>query len=588
MIPTLEERKTLIRTARGELPLDVLIGNVQVVNVYTGKVELGAIGISGGRIVTPYASGYQAKEIIDGGGRFAMPGFFDTHVHIDSTLVTPENLSFLIVPHGTTTMLVDPMEVSNVAGLKGFKALQNSRERLPYHIFWEVSSRVPTAPGLETTGGELGLEEVREILRWPETVSLGELDPSKVLGLSDEHLLKVEAAQDLRKICNGHAVGRVGRELAAYACGGLSDDHECVDYAEALTRLQLGMDVLIREGSTERNLELILKGMVEDGFYTSPHLMFCTDDKHPDEILEEGHIDFMVNRAIELGVPPVTAIQMATINAAKHFRIEHLVGSLTPGRWADIILADDLGHIVPSDVYVKGQHVAQNGHLLVTPPSSDYPAWICQTVKVSRGKQAADFALAAEGEKAIVWVIDLYPDQIINKRIQAELPVANGTVMPDVSRDILKLAVVERHGKNGNIGVTFVRGFGLQNGALASSVAHDHHNIIVAGTNDADMVACVQAIEEMQGGLAIASSGEVLGELPLPIAGLMSDAPVETVIETLGEINGIYKKLGGTLPAPFMTISFIGLPTVPDLGLTDKGLVDVLAHKLIDSFVTSE
>ncbi|MFZ5912570.1 MAG: adenine deaminase [Chloroflexota bacterium] len=586
MTLSLIERKTLIQTALGQHSLDLLIENVQVVNVYTGKVEPGAIGIQGGRIVTPYASGYKAKKTINGGGRYAMPGFFDTHVHIDSTLVTPENISYLIVPRGTTTMLVDPMEISNVAGLEGFKALQNSRERLPYHIFWEVSSRVPTAPGLETTGGELGLEEVREILRWPETVSLGELDPSKVLGLSDEHLLKVEAAQQLGKICNGHAVGRVGRELTAYACGGLSDDHECVDYAEALTRLQLGMDVLIREGSTERNLELILKGMVADGFYTSPHLMFCTDDKHPDEILEEGHIDFMVNRAIELGVPPVTAIQMATINAAKHFRLEHLVGSLTPGRWADIILADDLQHIVPSDVYVKGRHVAQDGQLIVTPPASDYPAWIYETVKVSRGKQAADFVLPAEGNKANVWVIDLYPDQIINKRIQAELPVVNGAVMPDVSQDILKLAVVERHGKNGNIGVTFVRGFGLQNGALASSVAHDHHNIIVAGTNDADMAACVQAIQEMQGGLAIASGGEVLGQLPLPIAGLMSAAPVETVIETLDQINAIYKKLGGTLPAPFMTISFIGLPTVPELGLTDKGLVDVLSHTLINSFAT--
>lgn len=587
MLPTLIERKTLIQTALGEYPLDLLIENVQVVNVYTGRVEPGAIGIQGGRIVTPYAKGYRAKKVIDGGGRYAMPGFFDTHVHIDSTLVTPENLSYLIVPRGTTTMLVDPMEIANVAGLEGFKALQNSRERLPYHIFWEVSSRVPTAPGLETTGGELGLEEVREILHWPETVSLGELDPSKVLGMSDEHLLKVEAAQKLGKICNGHAVGRIGKELVAYACGGLSDDHECVDYDEALTRLQLGMAVLIREGSTERNLDLILKGVVADGFYTSPHLMFCTDDKHPDEILEEGHIDFMVDRAIELGVPPVTAIQMATINAAKHFRIEHLVGSLTPGRWADIILTENLQKIVPADVYVRGQHVAHNGQLIVSPPASDYPAWIYQTVHVKRGKEAGDFMLPAEGGKANVWVINLYPDQIINKRMQAELQVVKSAVMPDVSRDILKLAVVERHGKNGNIGITFVRGFGLQAGALASSVAHDHHNIIVAGTNDADMAACVQAIEEMQGGLAIASGGKVLGKLPLPIAGLMSAAPVETIIENLGEINAVYKKLGGTLPAPFMTISFIGLPTVPELGLTDKGLVDVLAHSLIGPFVAN-
>jgi len=234
---------------------------------------------------------------------------------------------------------------------------------------------------------------------------------------------------------------------------------------------------------------------------------------------------------------------------------------------------------------VKGQHVASDGKLIVTPPDSEYPEWIYHTVEVTRGKQPGDFKLLASGENANVWVIDLYPDQIINERIQATLQVLEGAVQPDISRDILKLAVVERHGKNGNIGITFVRGFGLKNGALASSVAHDHHNIIVAGTNDVDMAACVKAIEEMQGGLAIASDGKVLGKLPLPIGGLMSAAPVEGVIENLEGINAIYKGLGGTLPAPFMTASFIGLPTVPQLGLTDKGLVDVLAHKLISPFV---
>lgn len=587
MILNLDERKKLIQAGLGEIPLDLVIDNVQIVNVYTGKIEPGAIGILDGRIVTPYAQGYESENLVDGGGRFAMPGFIDTHVHIDSTLVVPENLSHLIVPHGTTVMLTDPMEISNVAGLQGLKALINSIHALPYHFFIEVSSRVPTAPGLETTGGELDLLDVREILCWPEAVSLGELDPSKVLEMRDDYLLKVEAAQTIGKISNGHAVGRVGKELVGYACGGLSDDHECVDYAEALTRLQLGMSVLIREGSTERNLELILKGMVEDGFIGSPHLMFCTDDKHPDEILEEGHIDFMVNLAIELGVPPVTAIQMATINAAKHFRMEHLIGSLSPARWADFILADSLEHIVPGDVYFKGKHVASQGKLIVEPPKAEYPAWIYETVEVQHGKKAEDFALAAEGDSARVWVIDLYPDQIINEQIEAELQVVNGAVMPDVARDFLKLAVVERHGKNGNIGVTFVRGFGLSKGALASSVAHDHHNIIVAGTNDADMAACVRAIEAMQGGLAIAADGKVLGRLPLPIGGLMSEEPVGEVIENLEAINKIYQELGGTLPAPFMTISFIGLPTVPRLGLTDMGLVDVLAHKLISPFVKS-
>jgi adenine deaminase len=279
---------------------------------------------------------------------------------------------------------------------------------------------------------------------------------------------------------------------------------------------------------------------------------------------------------------------MATINAAKHFRIEHLVGSLTPARWADFMLTDSIEYIQPGDVYFQGKHVAQNEKLIVPPPPSEYPEWLYQTVKVSKGKEASDFRLSAKGSQALVWVIDLYPDQIINEKFSAKLEVVNGTVVTDPANDILKLAVVERHGKNGNIGITFVRGFGFKNAALASSIAHDHHNIIVAGDNDADMAACVAAIERMQGGFAIASRGEILSTLPLPIGGLLSEKPVDEVISSLEKINEIYRQLGGTLPAPFMTISFIGLPTVPKLGLTDMGLVDVLNHTLISSFAESE
>jgi len=581
----LPERKTLIRAALGEEPLDLIIKNIRLVNVYTGHIEPGSIGIINGRIATPYAFEHEALNEIDGANKFALPGFIDSHVHLDSTLVVPENLGSLLLRHSTTVMLADPMEIANVAGLDGFKVFQNSQPKWPYHVFWEVSSRVPTAPGLETTGGELGLEEVEEILQWPETVSLGELDPSKVLGLRDDYLLKVEAAQRLGKICNGHAIGRVGRELAAYACGGLSDDHECVNFSDALSRLQLGMSVLIREGSTERNLEMIIRGLLEHGLHTSPHLMFCTDDKHPDEILEEGHIDYMINKAIKIGVPPVIAVQMATINPAKHFRIEHMVGSLTPGRWADIVLSEKLLLINPTDVFFKGKQVVQDGKFVVSLPPPDYPDWLYKTVHVQRGNKANDYILEAPGDKAKVWVIDLYPDQIINTRSKAELNVQDGSIQADISRDILKLAVVERYGKNGQIGVTFVRGFGLKEGAIASSVAHDHHNIIVSGTNDVDMAACVREIVNMQGGFAISVGGEVVGNLELPIGGLLSDKPVNELIDNLNEINQIYRQLGGKLPAPFMTISFIGLPTVPDLGLSDKGLIDVLKHEIISSIV---
>lgn len=581
---TSQQRINLIKTAQGRLLCDLVIENVQVVNVYTGRVERGAIGIKAGRIVSTRANGLATRQKVDGGGRFALPGFVDSHVHLDSTLVTPENLAALIVPRGTTVMLADPMESANVGGYPGLQALLAGKDRLVYHLFIEVSSRVPTAPGLETTGGELGLAEVRKVLAWPETVSLGELDPSKVLGLRKEYLEKVSSAYRRGKIANGHAAGLSGRDLEAYACGGLADDHEGVDYADALERLRLGMWVMVREGSTERNLDLILEGVLWDGMETR-HLITCTDDKHPDDILEEGHIDFMVNRAIALGMPPVQAIQMATLNPAEHFHIDHLVGSLSPGRWADILLVDSLQNVTPDEVYFKGRLAAQDGRLVAPIPAVEYPEWFTHTVRVTRGREEADFALPAPGSTARVRVIELYPDQIINQAGEARLPVVAGCVVADPGQDVLKLSVVERYGKNGNIGTAFVRGFGLQRGALASSVAHDHHNIIVVGTNDADMAACVRAIEALQGGLALAVDGQVVDVLPLPLGGLMNPAPVDEIIARLKHLTHLSHELGGKLPAPFMTISFISLPTVPELGLTDKGLVHVRDHQIISTFI---
>jgi adenine deaminase len=581
---TIDQQKSLIRAALGRERLDLLIKNVQVVNVYTGKIEAGAIGVKSGRIVTTEASGLDAEQVFDGAGRYAIPGFIDSHVHIDSTLLTPANLAELIVPTGTTTLLADPMEISNVAGLKGLETLVQLAEGVPYHIFLEVSSRVPTAPGLETTGGMLGLDEVKQVLNWPSAISLGELDPSKVLGMGDEYLAKVQAAYSLGKIANGHAAGLEGQELVAYACGGLLDDHECVDYNDAYARLRLGLAVLVREGSTERNLEMILKGVHEAKMNTR-HLMFCTDDKHPNDIITEGHINYMVRRAIELGFSPVEAIQMASLNAAIHFRIEHLIGSLSPSRWADILLMDDLRQMTPSDVFVKGRWAAHEGKLTEKPPQPIAPDWILDTVKVTRGRQAADFELHAAGSQAWVRVIELYPDQIINREGEAVMKVVDGALVPDLNNDVLKLAVVERYGKNGNIGITFVRGFALQRGALASSVSHDHHNIVVVGTNDEDMAACVRAVEAAHGGFAVAAGGNALGVLPLPIGGLLSDQPAGQVNADLEKVTTIAQNLGCKLPAPFMTLSFISLPTVPELGLTDRGLVNVRKHILIDSLI---
>lgn len=586
---SIAQRKTIIRSAMGQEPLDLVVENVKIFNPLTGKIRPGALGIKHGFIVHNDAVDYDRAATFDAGGRIALPGFIDTHIHLDSTLLTPEVLADLIVPCGTTSVFVDPMEISNVAGIEGLKALLKSAEACPYRMFVEVSSRVPTAPGLETTGGVLGLEEVKEILSWPSSIALGELDSSKILGLKDEYLAKVEAAHKLGKIANGHAAGLDSKSLIAYACGGLSDDHECVDFEEAWLRLENGLSVLVREGSTERNLEPILHGAVQNGMTDYRNFMFCTDDKHPDDILREGHIDFMVRKAIKLGVDPIKVIQMASYNSAVHFRLDHLLGSLTPGKLADCVLVADLNEPIVEDVFMDGQHVAHAGQLVQRPKEVVYPEWLFETVKVIRGKDARDFELFSEGASRQVRVIELDPEQIINTEGSAALVVdSDGRVLPDSERGINKLAVVERYGLNGNIGIAFVRGFGLNKGALASSVSHDHHNISVVGCDDADMALCVRALEEVNGGLAITCDGQILSVLPLPVGGLMTQEPASKVIEKLDQMKEIYTQLGGVLPAPFMTLSFISLPTVPELGLTDKGLVDVRSHRLIPVFLDEE
>lgn len=585
MIRNVKERIDIVAAVLGKKPYNTIIRNTNVVNVYSGEVLSGNIGIKHGRIAsTQVPDTANTNEYFDANGKYAIPGFIDTHVHIDSTLLTPEGIAELMVPHGTTAVFADPMEIANVAGYKGLEALFKNVKALPFHIHLEVPSRVPTAPGLETTGGELKLDEVKKLLDWETTISLGELDPSKVLGLKEEYYAKVEAAHALGKIANGHAAGLCGTDLIAYACGGLADDHECVSYEDAKARLELGLAILVREGSSERNLEALIEGLLNAGMDTR-HWMMCTDDKHPNEILQEGHINYMVNKAISLGMDPIHAIQMATINAADHFRIEDELGSISPGRWADIILAEDLTRIEPAQVFYKGKLVAEEGKLVAPIRKTRYPEWIRKTVMLTSGKASQDFRLGFNGKKASVHVIGIYADQIINQATQATLTVKNGEIQTDVNQDTIKLAVVERYGKNGNIGITFVKGFGLTKGAISSTVAHDHHNLIIAGVDDVSMATCTKASEKMQGGLVVAQGNEVLAQLPLPIGGLMSDrAPLE-VIENLEQLNLAARSLGCLLPAPFMTLSFISLPTVPELGLTDMGLVDVREHTLISPFV---
>lgn len=584
MARTYEEIKELIDAGLGKQPCDRKLANVRLVNVFSGEIYSTNIYIKSRRIVSidPTAE-LESKEIIDCHGLYAIPGLIDTHMHFESTMLCPETLVNVVLPKGTTTLCADLMEIANVAGGEGLRAMLQSIDRLPCRMLIEVSSRVPTAPGLETTGAVLDDKAVAEIMAWPESVSLGELDPSKILFPKEEYLRKIEDTLRRRKIVNGHAIGRLGQELNIYASAGISDDHECVEAEEMLARLRTGMRVLIREGSSERNVEKLTQGILDLGLSTD-NLMFCTDDKHAHEIQAEGHINYNVHRAIARGIPPMQAIQMATINAARHFRMEDEIGSITPGRLADILLLPDLVNMEPQQVYYEGRLVSQNGEMLERCSALEYPAWIQDSVHLKSPITKKSFTIPAKrNNETTVNVIELIDGQIINCRKTAVLPVREGAIQIDITQDILKLSIVERYGKNGNVGMGFVRGFGLKQGALAYSMAHDHHNIVTVGANESDMAVAVNRVAEMKGGLCVARKGEILAEMCLPIGGLMTTLDEQEVMKQIEYLNQTAKNLGCVLPAPFMTLSFISLPTVPELGLTDKGLVDVLAHCLIDT-----
>lgn len=580
---TFEEIKNTIETGLGRHACDLKIKNVNLVNVFSGEVYPTNIYIKNKRVVSidPNAE-LKAERVLDGKGQYALPGLIDTHMHFESTMLSPEALASVVVPQGTTTMCADLMEIANVAGEEGLRAMLQSMNRLPYRMLIEVSSRVPTAPGLETTGAVLGAEEVAKIMDWEESVSLGELDPSKILFVKDEYIHKIADTLSRKKLVNGHAIGRLGQELNVYASSGISDDHECVNTNEMLERLKVGMKVLIREGSSERNVDELVKGVIENHLDTS-NLMFCTDDKHAREIQTEGHINYNVTRAVELGLEPMKAVQMATINSAKHFRMEDEIGSITPGRLADIILVEDWHKVKPTVVIFEGEVVAENGELLTECKISDYPEWLKHTVDLKNPITAESFKTVSKIQQGAtkVHVIDMIPRQIINNHIIEVMQVKDGEIQMNVEKDLLKLAVVERYGKNGNVGVAFVHGFKLKKGALAYSMSHDHHNIVVVGTNNADMALAVNEVARLNGGLAVACDGIILNGMELPIGGLMSEKSSEEVMAQLDVLNADARKLGCEMDAPFMSLSFISLPTVPELGLTDLGLVDVLAHKLI-------
>ncbi|MEY2479743.1 MAG: adenine deaminase [Verrucomicrobiota bacterium] len=557
-----------LSVARGEKPAELLFKNTQLVNVFSGEIHKANVAVDDGRVIG--FGEYDAKEIVDLAGAFLAPSLIDGHFHVESSMVTLPEFVRAVVPHGTGAMVIDPHEYANVLGMDGIRYVLESSKNLPIDFFIMLPSCVP-ATHLETAGARFTSDDLKLMIADNRIAGIAELMnyPGVFLGHESE-LAKIEAGKG--KVIDGHAPGLRGKNLNAYALAGVRSDHESTELEEAREKLRLGMHLLVREGSTERNLEHII-GLVTPE--NSANCSFATDDKLPGDLVREGHIDHSIRKAISFGVPPVTAIQMGTINTARYYRLKNH-GAIAPRFWADFIVMDYLEKMSILRVYKKGKLIAENGRYIgeklleVPQPRS--------TMNLSY-RTPEDFELKSNGAKKIR-VIEIVPHQIVTKEAIEAPKIDNEKIAADPSRDILKLVVVERHRATGNVGVGFVRGFGLQRGALGSTVAHDAHNIVVVGTTDGDIIAAVQALEKMRGGQVAIVDGKVEVALPLPIAGLVSDQPLEIVIEKIGELNAAAARLGCKLDAPFMTLSFMSLSPIPELKLTDQGLVDAVNLKL--------
>jgi len=565
---------SIIQAARGETPVDLLLTNCRVVDVFTGEIRSDSIAVAGGVIVGFGARSARTER--DLGGRYVAPGFIDAHVHIESAMVGVGEFARVLAVKGTTTVVADPHEIANVLGTTGIRYMLQSAESQPINIYFTLPSCVP-ATDLETAGARLSAEDLAPFWHHARVVGLAEMmNFPGVLHGDPGVMAKLQAARRHARPVDGHAPGLAGKDLHAYAAAGIGSDHECTGSAEALEKIRLGMHVMIREGSGAKNLEALLPIVTPK---TSPRLMWCTDDRHPQDLLEDGHIAAMVRRAAAGGLDPIIAIQMATINPASYFGLNH-IGAIAPGRQADLAVFSDLSELVVESVYCGGVLTAENGVLL---PSVMAPPPVAVPPAMSLDPAAVRFDIEAGGDR--VRVIEIVPDQITTRH--SILPVARrgNQAVADPERDLLKIAVVERYSGKARRAVGFVRGLGLSRGAMASSVAHDSHNIIVAGAGDADMLAVLEAVVRMGGGLAIAVSGEVKAACPLPIAGLMSAEPLAETSRKMRSLVQMARDLGTPLHDPFMTLSFLALPVIPELKITDKGLIDVNAFEVVPLFV---
>ena len=555
----------MIDLARGEARADLLLTNVNLVNTLSGEISPASVAVAQGRIIG--FEEYPAQTVRDCQGAYLCPGFIEAHIHIESTLLSPPEFARAVASRGTATVICDPHEIANVLGVEGLEYFVRSTADLPVQIYFMLPSCVP-ATHMETSGAVLFAEDLRKIhCKYPDRfLGLGEMmNFPGVIHKDPEVLAKLDMAKSL--IIDGHAPGLKGMDLNAYITAGPRSDHECVSLEEAAEKLAKGMHIMIREGTSEHNMQDLIP-LVND--HNWPNFSLVSDDRHPHDLVKLGHLDHNLRKAVALGIDPVRAVQMVTINPARYFSLKDR-GAVAPGFFADMVLVRDLTNFEVIETYLQGRplETASFNSSLVPPGNSMHISGLSQ----------ASFAIPAAGEK--VRAIDILPGQIVTGQALVKPRVADGLAQADVASDLAKLAVLDRHRASGSIGLGFVRGLGLKDGAIASTVAHDSHNLIIAGTNDADMLVAVRAAQDMGGGLVAICKGEIAAFLDLPIAGLMSDKSLEQVVDAMHGLDQACLNMGLDRN-PFMILSFLALPVIPELKLTDQGLVDVSRFKVID------
>ena len=581
-----EMTKELVDVAMGRASADMVIRNGRWVNVNSGEIIAGTdIAVVGSRIAycgpdASYCIG-ENTQVIDAGGRWLVPGLLDAHMHVESGMVTVTEFARAVIPHGTMGMFIDPHEIANVFGLRGVKMMVDEAATLPINVYVQMPSCVPSAPGLETPGASIGPDDVAEAMTWPGIIGLGEMmNFPGVFSNDDAMHAEMAATMAAGKVVGGHyASPDMGPPFHGYIAGGPADDHENTQEIEAIERVRRGMRPMLRLGSAWYDVEAQITAITEKGL-DPRHFLLCTDDSHAGTLVHEGHINRAVRHAIELGLPPLTAIQMATLNTAEHFGVDRDVGSIAPGRYADILIVGDLEALTIEMVIGAGEMLAENGHL--TPdiaPYDNYPEDARQSVNLKRPLKADDFALAApDGADGSVaaHVIGVIENSALTRHLRLQLPVADGHVQQDPDQDVVRVALVERHKASGGVTNAFVQGFGFGPGcAVASTVAHDSHHMLVVGTSEENMALAANKLGEVGGGVTVFKDGEMLALVELPIAGLMSTERAEVVAEKSEGMVQAFRDCGCELNNAYMQLSLLALVVIPELRISDLGLVDV-------------